>query len=1657
MQAATESAKRLRLSEREPTRETFVERLLLHVDEALGSDAPSGGGKANQIRERVRAIADDTTKESERKVLEARFALGHDDAHYLTQAVSVLWAGDGGEQLRIVPHGAMPGLMRTASAEGIVRAMGDAVEHRRLASEAAIGAAADLASWLLGIEEIKAAVEARYPDTDAAFFHANPRMRRVAFRPATSEGADETTKREQNVIHIFKMIYYLTDSRYTPRRTVETMVRRMQADVYSYFQTRLDETDDDFLTPRSVADGVDPRQDRFLYRSFCLVRGLCAVGGMHGDGRNDNPYTFPSDQIGSMYNSMPYDAIGRAPLVDLEASYTKLLMDVDTPYDNLGGGEGDDARWAPLMTDEGLDDTPEALYVCEAEVYGDMVRNLTEDTNQDVKATAKICQLFSLASANTTREATPKYTVHFESPNPAQHGLKKAADQLTYVPRDLVPLDETQREGLAVDAIAARFAHAIDAAEQLKQVEHERAYIDKRLKTKKADDFGQVFTSTGMDIERAAREGRAGLWSDALREISVSGDRLYRFVMILTGSIGESADTALAWEDDALKEAAKDAATKQRALAERVSKFQTRLVESVVSSTLKGSKLQLDMRGKQGGALAGHPDQELMVLSSDLRDSIRQIADGEAGHGFFETSVQLNEALGRASKPMSMADIVGRLQAVGEAFHHQLASSMATTVGPSYARLVEPRNSFLLHLKPDVLAALHKALDHVKSEMAYTEGMFHRTREIRLWELVEGRDWTLVSRFAELVGLMLQHTRMRSGSFAAYVGTSQLIANAHNIRMQIQRVKEQACHYLCSGNPPGFLESGARSRYFGGSDSPVASPSKAKRQKLKDTSSALRGDEDDDDGYHAHITRRRAIVDALLHAAAEVEAERRKAEEAYVGAMVRVNVLQVELQETENALKAEEAAHAQTTDDLNNCKATTAALKVQYTLRRMQMTRLHEEALQTLETALKQSKDSAEAAVAAYTTRIQELEASIESEKRAAKVEKDALKQTNLALQGDIESKEEQLEAARRQLDTLKQVAQKSAERVEELQEEVQVQQRGLNAAGAFNSQLRKDLESSKKKLVEVQEESALNEADALRADLLAKGPRPHLLPEAVFKSADIEKLVSEREELASAYETLATDEMAVATQAIVDASETREAAQGEVGRLAAVGNPTLVELTERVEAQNALVSAERGYLEALQKATQAEDRVAEALDAISQKDEAIQAAVNAKWAAVEAAEAARVSELRKELSQKLKEVPTSTGSTKGQLAEQRGVLKAAEDAYSKAEADAEAEAARVAMKVAKRNEQSPDDSQLNTNPMGIFSAPKRLSVPQQALLYVREATATAGPGVSLAALRMAAPMSLEAAKARLQLGGLRLPVEMGQSLVVDDASPYELKVAAAGLPSGICHAVPIDGFNASTSDALDDALCLQKSGGWRHHNGTAFKAIQAADAVSSKDARIASHLSDVLEAGTGLPRGACLHAICAIVGEADLAVEAAAAQDRLQRELSCIPDAIASIDKEGVARATDALAAAVSIHDQLSGQSAATPVVIPETTLASLSLDFRGPSLAYHAASISAMAGTPVSRKRSNGLAPCAISVAQNEAIADAASGKRLARLGDLAKGWKGNAAWHRALTPLGAECGSGFSRLRQTPLGRDLLWQHSAGGSHCVLNFLRAAALRD
>ena len=136
------------------------------------------------------------------------------------------------------------------------------------------------------------------------------------------------------------------------------------------------------------------------------------------------------------------------------------------------------------------------------------------------------------------------------------------------------------------------------------------------------------------------------------------------------------------------------------------------------------------MRGRE-------QENELVVVSADATESARRVVAGEAGHGFFEASVALQNFMQQAEKPMGIGAVVKLLSKITSEYSATLSSSASLSAGEvpsSYNRMAEPRNSYMIHLKPDVSAAIQKSFDHVTGELRACPG-WHR--HLHLWELVE--------------------------------------------------------------------------------------------------------------------------------------------------------------------------------------------------------------------------------------------------------------------------------------------------------------------------------------------------------------------------------------------------------------------------------------------------------------------------------------------------------------------------------------------------------------------------------------------------------------------------------------------------------------------------------------------------------------------------------------------------------------------------------------------------------------------------------------------------------------------------------------------------------------------------------------------------------
>jgi hypothetical protein len=104
--------------------------------------------------------------------------------------------------------------------------------------------------------------------------------------------------------------------------------------------------------------------------------------------------------------------------------------------------------------------------------------------------------------------------------------------------------------------------------------------------------------------------------------------------------------------------------------------------------------------------------------------------------------------------------------------------------GATLSELSQPANSYFVCVKADALAAIRVAHQTLVSEMA----MRGSWRRLSLWELVEGGNDDLTTRFAQFVGHVLVQARSSTGAVAMYVSHQSIMTNSIQARVALRKL-----------------------------------------------------------------------------------------------------------------------------------------------------------------------------------------------------------------------------------------------------------------------------------------------------------------------------------------------------------------------------------------------------------------------------------------------------------------------------------------------------------------------------------------------------------------------------------------------------------------------------------------------------------------------------------------------------------------------------------------------------------------------------------------------------------------------------------------------------------------------------------------------------
>jgi hypothetical protein len=290
-----------------------------------------------------------------------------------------------------------------------------------------------------------------------------------------------------------------------------------------------------------------------------------------------------------------------------------------------------------------------------------------------------------------------------------------------------------------------------------------------------------------------AESRRDGLWNEFRRKLGISGDRLWDFVRLMSGAVGGDVNELITMADEATMRATKAIQEERLAIAKRVSDMQAKIVETIVGSMAKESKLAFENDGNQ-----------FVVIDAEAKKRLKDLQSGQLGVPFFEANVAMRNLQNddENAEKTTLSQLLSGLSQVGKQLQESLEQTL-TRPGPvsaSLADLSHPANCYFVSLRPDAVAAIRIAHERMNVEL----GLRGAGRRLSLYEVVEGGCSMLTTRFAEFSGHVLVQARSTTGISAMYVAPQAMHTNAIQARIALERLVHGAGLYGAYVNSPNW-------------------------------------------------------------------------------------------------------------------------------------------------------------------------------------------------------------------------------------------------------------------------------------------------------------------------------------------------------------------------------------------------------------------------------------------------------------------------------------------------------------------------------------------------------------------------------------------------------------------------------------------------------------------------------------------------------------------------------------------------------------------------------------------------------------------------------------------------------------------------------------
>lgn len=297
-----------------------------------------------------------------------------------------------------------------------------------------------------------------------------------------------------------------------------------------------------------------------------------------------------------------------------------------------------------------------------------------------------------------------------------------------------------------------------------------------------------------VDVDE--RTKRAAIWEDSLRELAISGDRLYTFLRTMAGVLHEDVQSIIQLEDRSMEQAQRLQREQRRDALREVNAFSQRVVDNVLGQVFRSSKLKVDLGGLHGSpedAVEGVANS-LVVVSDESIQRVQELATGSSGMGFLEANEQLRTYLQqRKAAPVTLRQLVDDLKLILDDHRRHVLTTLRVHqeegARASMEYLAEPRNSLVIRLRNETFAAIRTAYDLLVVEMRGrgASGMIPRA-----YDCIEGPNRLLTDQFAQLCAYQLSHSRIFSSSSSVYVGLTPAKVNMSQLRIALEKTVRRA-------------------------------------------------------------------------------------------------------------------------------------------------------------------------------------------------------------------------------------------------------------------------------------------------------------------------------------------------------------------------------------------------------------------------------------------------------------------------------------------------------------------------------------------------------------------------------------------------------------------------------------------------------------------------------------------------------------------------------------------------------------------------------------------------------------------------------------------------------------------------------------------------